>query len=557
MKLTNMTDNKAGVKRGLLGKWVLAGAFALGMALAVGSPTTAYGQGLRRVAFPPADSPPIPPQKAPERTSNSGEDTGILPDYGPSQRKTKENSPPPPNNITLLTKLKYGEPLEYNNNGTIIKFEPWESYKNDGYTITTEATGRLDNGVLYQYDTKDLKAPEGFDPATISILYMTGDYDFKFTDAEVVNVRNYLLGGGTIIFNAARGQEDFTNAVKREMKRVFKDKTFMMVPLDHAIYNAKYKLSTLLMMANGQAKQAAPEILSIDIGTRAAAILVPYGLGSALAGLDPGNYERRGKHYVGESAKRLSINLIAYSLGSTSYGKFLSQEFPTYNGKTTPGDTVKFAQVKYAGSWDVNPAIQNMVIQGVYENTSDRNGRPAIQVDYTPTAVTLDSPDLGAYPAVFMTGHYDFKLTEAEKTGLRDYLLKGGTLIVSSAAGLKPFDTAFKREIKEVIPSSETGGKGGSADAYFVPITPSSPMFAGGWNKMDRVEYTPYSKSLEPNLDYPRFYGVYIDGRLAVIYTPYDLMSGVNRESNGYAKGLSNNDAMKAMINIVTYALAN
>jgi hypothetical protein len=549
--------NSKAVTRLISKGWITAGAFALGMALAAASPSSAYAQGLRRVMFPPADSPPIPPQRAPERTSNSGEDTGILPDYGPSQRKTKENSPPPPNNITLLTKLKYGEPLEYNDGSRIIKFEPWESYKNDGYTITTESTTRLDNGVLYQYDTKDLKAPEGFDPASISILYMTGDYDFKFTDAEVVNVRNYLLGGGTIIFNAARGQEDFNTAVKREMKRVFKDKTFMMVPLDHAIYNAKYKLSTLLMMANGQAKQSAPEILSIDIGTRAAAILVPYGLGSALAGLDPSAYERRGKHFVGESAKRLSINLIAYSLGSTSYGKFLSQEFPTYNGKTEAGDTVKFAQVKYAGSWDVNPAIQNMVIQGVYENTSDRNGRPAIQVDYTPTVVTLDSPDLGTYPTIFMTGHYDFKLTEAERTGLRDYLVKGGTLVVSSAAGLKPFDTAFKREIMQVIPASEGGGKGASADSYFVPITPSSPVFAGGWNKMDRVEYTPYSKSLEPNLDYPRFYGVYIDGRLAVIYTPYDLMSGVNRESNGYAKGLSNNDAMKAMINIITYALSN
>ena len=26
--------------------------------------------------------------------------------------------------------------------------------------------------------------------------------------------------------------------------------------------------------------------------------------------------------------------------------------------------------------------------------------------------------------------------------------------------------------------------------------------------------------------------GLFIDGRLAILYTPYDLMSGVNRESN-------------------------
>jgi hypothetical protein len=327
----------------------------------------------------------------------------------------------------------------------------------------------------------------------------------------------------------------------------------MKVPLDHAIYNAKYKLNTMLTVKNGQQRPDAPEIYALDIGTRAAAILVPMGLGSALAGLPVSSYERRGKHFAGESATRLIVNIAAYAMGSTSYGKFLAQEFPTYNGKTAQGDTIKFAQVKYAGSWDVNPAIQNMVMQGLYENTSDRNGKAAIEVDYTPTVVTLDSPSLGEYPTIFMTGHYDFKFTEAEKAGLRDYLQKGGTMVVSAAAGLKPFDKAFRREIAEVLPPTD----GSSPESMFVPITPSSPMFAGGWNKMELVDYTPYAKTLEPNLEYPRFYGLYLDGRLAVIYTPYDLMSGVNREGNGYAKGLSNNDAMKVMINVITYALSN
>lgn len=48
-----------------------------------------------------------------------------------------------------------------------------------------------------------------------------------------------------------------------------------------------------------------------------------------------------------------------------------------------------------------------------------------------------------------MTGHYDFELTSKEIEGLRRYLERGGMLVASAGAGLKPFDTAFRRELKK------------------------------------------------------------------------------------------------------------
>ncbi len=526
---------------------------SLAGALVVVAMATGQAHAGRAVVFPPVDAKPVDSAKAPERTTNSAEDTGILPDAGPSQQKTKQSVPPPPNNITLITKLVYGEKAYWKDaKGAMWEFEPWESFKRDGQGLTDQTTIRLENGIKYNYDTAALSRAEGFDPVAMPVLFMTGDYDFVLTDREVENMRSYVLAGGTVLFNAARGRAEFNAAVKREMARVFKDKPFVRLSLDHPLFNAKYRLSSMITMAGGQTRSTQPEVYSMDIGTRAAVILVPDGLGSALAGVAPGEYERGGRHLVGESAQRMAVNIMAYAMGATNYGKFLAQEFPVYNGKTSPGDTLKFAQVKYSGSWDVNPAIQNSVMQGIFENTADRSGRPSVHVDYAPATVTFDSPTLGQYPTVFMTGHYNFQLSEAERSGLRDYLLKGGTLVVTSAAGLKPFDTAFKREMAQVLPAAP-----GAGDAAFVPISPSAPMFAGGWNKVQRVEYTPYARTMEPNLELPMFYGLYVDGRLAVIYSPYDLMSGVNKESNGYARGLENNDAMRVLTNVVTYAMTN
>jgi hypothetical protein len=490
----------------------------------------------RTVNFPPAEAPPPPPAKAPPKTAAGGEETDIIPDPGPSMRKTQHRTPPPPTNLTVIYKVEYGETLQYKHpDGTVQKFEQWKSYPNDAINLVTLTNEKLADGNNYQYDTKKLESP-GFDPVDIPILYMTGDYDFTLKPAEVENLRKFITQGGTVIFNAARGRDEFSRAVMREMRKVFPQKSFMRLPTDHPIFNARFRITNVMMLLNGVQASRPAEIYSIDIGTRAACILVPGGLGAALSATE---YHPDGRHIVGESAKRLGVNLVAYMLGSTEYGRFLAQDFPVYTGRTKPGDVVRFAAVKYAGSWDLNPAIQNSVLASLKENTS-------IDVDFTPHAVSLADKSAGHFPLLFMTGHYDFQFSDAEAVGLARYLNRGGLLVVSSGAGLKPFDKAFKREMKRVFPSAE-----------LMKIPPSHPLFAGGWNSIDRITFTPAVLRDNPTLETPEFQGYFIDGRLAILYSPYDLMSGLNRESNAYAKGLIDTDAMRVVNNIITYALSH
>lgn len=492
--------------------------------------------GQRQVKFPPAEAPPPPPVKAPPKTQTSGEETGILPDAGPTQRKTQERTPPPPTNLTVMYKVEYGETLEYKYpDGRVQKFEQWKSFPNDGYTLMSEVNRRLADGNNYQYATKPLKSP-GFDPVDIPLLYMAGDYDFVLRDAEVEHLRKFLSEGGTILFNAARGRDEFSLAVVREMRKVLPTKPMMRLSLDHPIFNARYRLQQVNTMVNGVQFQQPPEVYSVDIGTRAAAILVPGGLGTAFSGEA---YHPAGKHIVGESAKRLGVNLVSYVLGSTEYGRFLAQEFPLYKGKTRPGDVFRYAAVRYRGSWDVNPALQNTLLEGLKTNTG-------IDADFAPYVVNLDDPQLGQYPLLFMTGHYDFKLTQAEAENLAKYLQRGGMMVATSAAGLKPFDRAFRRELQRVFPKSE-----------LLKLPPTHPLFTGGWNTIEKVAYTPGALKDNPNLELPEMYGLFLDGRLAVLYSPHDLMSGVNRESNAYAKGVCSTDALRLVINVVTHALSH
>jgi hypothetical protein len=489
----------------------------------------------RVVTFPPAESPPPPPSKTPPKTQAGGEETDIIIDPGPSMRKTQVRTPPPPTNLTVIYKVEYGETLQYKHaDGTVQKFEQWKSYPNDADNLVKLVNERLADGNNYQYATKPLASP-GFDPVDIPILYMTGDYDFRLKPAEVENLRKFLTGGGTIIFNAARGRDEFSRAVIREMRKVLPQKPFMRLPPDHPIFNARFRVNQVMTLVQGEQKPRPPEVYSIDIGTRAAAILVPGGLGAALSN-EP--YHPDGKHVVGESAKRLGVNLVAYMLGCTEYGRFLAQEFPVYTGKTRPGDVVRFAAVRYTGSWDLYPALQNSLLSGLKENTG-------IDVDYTPYVVNLDDRHAGHFPLLFMTGHYDFRLSDAEATGLARYLKHGGLLVATAGAGLKPFDRAFKRELKRVFPGAE-----------LVKLPPTHPLLSGGWSPVEKVTYTAPALRDSPTLDTPEVYAYFLDGRIAVLYSPYDLMTGVNREQNAYAKGLIDADALRLALNVITYAMS-
>jgi hypothetical protein len=488
------------------------------------------------VDIPPPDSKPPPASKAPPRTESSGEETDVLDGMGPTMRKTQERTPPPPTNLTVMYKVQYGQKLKYvYPDGREEIFDQWESYKDDGAQLIHYTNERLADGNNYQYAVKPLASP-GFDPVDIPLLYMTGDYDFVLTDAEVKNLRKFLLDGGTILFNASRGLDEFNIAVVREMRKVFPQKQFMKLPLDHPIYNNRYRLKEVTLLVNGVQSLRPPEAYSIDIGTRAAAILVPAGMGAAWS---QDKYLPAGKHLVGESAVRLGVNIVSYVLGVTEYGQFLAQEFPIYHGKTRPGDAVRFAEVRYTGSWDDNPALQNSLLQGLNENTG-------IDVDYAPRIADLADPKIGNYPLVFMSGHYDFELSPEEERNLHNYLSRGGLLVASASAGLKPFDIAFRREIAKAVP-----------EAQLVKLPPTHPLFALGWNAIGRVAYTPAAQRDDPTLEYPQFYGLFLDNRLVVIYTPWDFQSALNHESNAYAKGLMPEDALRVAINIITFALSH
>lgn len=68
-------------------------------------------------------------------------------------------------------------------------------------------------------------------------VYMTGHGNVVFSERDVENLRKYLLGGGFLHIDDNYGMNEF---IRREMKKVFPEHTFVDLPYGHPIYHQKY-----------------------------------------------------------------------------------------------------------------------------------------------------------------------------------------------------------------------------------------------------------------------------------------------------------------------------
>ncbi len=74
------------------------------------------------------------------------------------------------------------------------------------------------------------------------LIYMTGHGNIRFTEAEIAALRTYLTNGGFLYVDDNYGLD---KSFRREMARVFPEKSFQLLPNSHPIYHSFYDLAGL------------------------------------------------------------------------------------------------------------------------------------------------------------------------------------------------------------------------------------------------------------------------------------------------------------------------
>lgn len=155
------------------------------------------------------------------------------------------------------------------------------------------------------------------DPALFSFpfLYLTGTQRFDpFSDEELAILRRYLLFGGLLLVDDARGNkgQDFDASVRREVARLFPERALKILPPDHTVFRSFYLIRTV-----GGVRIVNPYLEGVHVGDHTPLIYCQNGLGAAWERDYLGNWVSPclpGGEAQRLEAFKLGVNCVLYAL---------------------------------------------------------------------------------------------------------------------------------------------------------------------------------------------------------------------------------------------------
>jgi hypothetical protein len=192
------------------------------------------------------------------------------------------------------------------------------------------------------------------------------------------------------------------------------------------------------------------------------------------------------------------------------------------------------AVLKYSGGgdWYANPTSLPNLVKFCNQNINTKLNPKVNSVD-------VGSAELFLYPFVHMTGHGNVVFSNNDIQNLQNYLNSGGFLHIDDNYGM---DEYIRKEIKKLFPNTA-----------LVEIPKTHPIFQ-----------TPYSfpnglpKIHEHDNKQPQAYGIFIENRLALLYTfECDLGDGWENQEVHNDPVNVREKALKMGANILNYVFSN
>jgi hypothetical protein len=501
----------------------------LGLAPWVG----AGGLALPSLGLAEENSGPIdcgPPPKARKQHRTGGEAFPPLPlPVTPLRRSEKHRPPSPP---PLVGKMAMGPVRWVTRDGKRSMYRDWMTDPADISTLLSWTSQKL--GIHYRSEESEF-AHFSFDPRELPAVLFAGHNHFELSDEVRQQLHRYVLDGGMILGDACCGWADFADSFRREMERIFPGRPLRKMLPEEPIFSSYYKLGVFeYKKADGSTYTDDPTLEGIDFGCRTGVVFSPADL---TCGWD-GHEHPRGLRVVIDQARQVGANLVTYVLGSFQLGRFLSSTKVYFEAEAPTRDDFVFAQLIHEGDWDPDPSAVHNLLKYARQSST-------LEVKFKRQNVRLKDPQTAAYPLLYMTGHREFQWDQEEVARLGRYLKAGGMLVADACCGRMAFDLAFRSQIRRVFPGQRLERLG-----------PDHPLYHCH-HEVRSVEYTPRVREDFGPFDTPELEGITLDGRLAVVYSKFDLGNGWEQFPHPYSYGLTDQSALQLGTNLIVYAITH
>ncbi len=473
----------------------------------------------------------MPPKAKPRRISG-GEGFPPLPlPVTPLRRSERKREPAAPK---LFGKVIWGETATFKDEkGQLQKYADWNLCPDDLPQLFRKAR-QCNLGMEYGSDPVDLTSFSG-SPDELPVLFFSGTRTIRLSKTHLDLLRSYVLRGGMLVCDSIAGSPYFYTSIKKTIAEAFPDFTLRTIPLDHPLYKIVYNATRIKVPKNSEI--VSPLMEGIYIGCRIGVLISPYGLG---CGWDNHEvpYIEKAQYYDVDSANRLGVNIIAYSISYAHVGRTeaKSELLGTFDEKPATDEFI-FAQIKHNGSWNVHPGAALSLLTKIRQDT-------AIRVTLKRIAVEPGKDDLSSFSFLYLTGLDDFQWNDVEVHAMKNFFHANGTLVINNGLGMQTFDRAVRRELQKVLPESK-----------LVPVPPGHALYSSFFN-IKEMHYTPDASPWYKNQK-PCLQGINIGGDLRVIYSPLDMEAHWQSCEHVLCRGYQMQSAIQIGFNIVVYSMTH
>lgn len=479
------------------------------------------------------DNPKVKPPQAKPSRQNAGEGVPPLPlPATPIRRSEKKREPAPP---ALVGMINFSDSSFKVVDGKRVAAAAFPTTQVDIERLMQFANVKLN--IRYRYVPTTLDS-FSWDVSELPLLYITGWTPMPKLSKEVrEKLQRYVYDGGTLVFHAQCGRKEFWDSARDEIAAIMPSRQLAVLDTDSPLYFATTPINEMRIREDDKPLVATKPILeAVYVGCRPAVILSRIDLNCSWD--VEANPIMGGTLYHHEDGLRLGVNIVTATLADFQYARAWGTQKVYPDKDKAVRDQLVIAQVRHDGDWDPTPHALPNLLKYIQKNST-------LNVQFKRQDVTLTDEDAFKHPVLYMTGMRGFKFTEAETARLKSYLTSGGVLVADSAAGNAAFDKAFREQIKKALPNSEMKALALDSQVYQAPF------------KVKAVDYTDLVKAAQPKLNAPSLEGIFIDGRLAVIYSPLSLSNGWEQLGFAYNRGYADADALRLGVNIFAYVLTH
>jgi hypothetical protein len=471
----------------------------------------------------PPEPPPFNlPKPPPAQVSSSEANLPLPPPPVTSQKRQEKKNPPQP--PVMLTKIRS------------VDQEDWARTPNDLKGLLESLSGELNvnfSSNVKTFGEVSIKAADN------PVLYRSGYKAFDLTPQEVARLREYILGGGTIIFNSLVGNPDAYQSALRAARLILPERQLYRLRMDHPVFRSFHTIDKVAyrerMVRDGVVVDSYPFLEGVDVDNRTAVLISRWDFA---LGWEANAHESWG--YADADARKLGANIVAYATALREAGRSVGNSVELADKDKKTVGRFRVGQVMHNGAWKTRAAAFPMLLNQLNVETGTK-------VSFDVRDVSLKDSQIFEMPFMYLTGTTDFALEPEERTNLRQYLAKGGVLFVEAGEGRITFDKSFRQELTQLLPGKQ-----------LVQVPQGHELFRQPRN-VSSVKVRPALAAARGNQlqQPPELYGVEVNGALAIIYTPFDWSAGWEKADAPYALGYEPQDSTALGLNVLYYAVTH